>query len=68
MSEISKNGHSSPTASNEASETPTSSPISEVAKNAENRSPEYHKLIDYGLHEKVALRLEEIYKTGTKTD
>ena len=67
MSEISKNGHSSPVASNEASnsETPTSSPNSEVAKNnAENRSPEYHKLIDYGLHEKVALRLEEIYKTG----
>lgn len=65
MSEITKNGHSSPVASNEASVTPTpNSPNSEVAKNCENRSPEYHKLIDYGLHEKVAARLEEIYKTG----
>jgi len=28
------------------------------------RSPEFQKLIEYGLEEKVANRLEEIYKTG----
>ena len=52
----------------------SNSPNSEVAKNsssnstlpnnAEKRSAEYHKLIGYGLHETVAARLEEIYKTG----
>merc|ERR1712018_642393 len=31
---------------------------------AGERSPEYHKLIEYGLDDKVAIRLEEIYKTG----
>ena len=74
---ISKNGHSSPVASEATTSSPTNSsnsPNSEVAKNsssnstlpnnAENRSAEYHKLIEYGLHEKVAARLEEIYKTG----
>ena len=75
---ISKNGHSSPTvvASEAAVSSPTNSPNSEVAKNSSsttttpnnatenNRSAEYYKLIDYGLHEKVAARLEEIYKTG----
>jgi len=73
---ISKNGHSSPVASEATTSSPTNSsnsPNSEVAKNsssnstlpnnAENRSAEYHKLIEYGLHEKVAARLEEIYKT-----
>ena len=74
---ISKNGHSSPVASEATTSSTTNSsnsPNSEVAKNsssnstlpnnAENRSAEYHKLIEYGLHEKVAARLEEIYKTG----
>ena len=30
-----------------------------------NHSPEYQKLIEYGLDDKVATRLEEIYKTGS---
>ena len=42
----------------------TSSNNSTLPNNAENRSAEYHKLIENGLHEKVASRLEEIYKTG----
>ena len=31
-----------------------------------NHTPEYQKLIEYGLDDKVATRLEEIYKTGMK--
>lgn len=79
---ISKNGHSSPVASEATTSSTTNSsnsPNSEVAKNSSsnstlpnnaavnvevNRSAEYHKLIEYGLNEKVAARLEEIYKTG----
>ena len=43
----------------------------EASTNGENgtsgdhRSLDYQKLIDHGLDDKVATRLEEIYKTGT---
>ena len=69
---FSRNGHNLPVALGATNS--SNSPNSEVAKNsssnstlpnnAENRSAEYHKLIEYGLHETVAARLEEIYKTG----
>lgn len=41
-------------------------PTSPKDAKAENiiHSPEYQKLIEYGLDDKVANRLEEIYKTG----
>ena len=31
---------------------------------AESRTPDYQKLVDYGVNEKVAVKIDDIYKTG----
>ena len=49
----------SPTSSNSGAIAATSD-----AKNDNERSPEFLKLKEHGLEDKVATRLEEIYKTG----
>lgn len=36
----------------------------EVSNTAEQRTPDYHKLIEYGLNEKVAVKLDQIYQLG----
>ena len=36
----------------------------EEPETTEGRSPDFQKLIDLGLNEKVAVKLDEIYKTG----
>jgi len=56
----SKSGSGSPK-SNASSSEPAANNSKSIAG---ERSPEYHKLIEYGLDDKVAIRLEEIYKTG----
>jgi hypothetical protein len=49
-------------------ETPESPETDETTPDANvERSPDYHKLIEYGLDEKVSARLDEIYTTGTGT-
>lgn len=39
----------------------------EISVTHSDKSPEFQKLIEYGLDEKVASRLEEIYETGKLT-
>lgn len=34
------------------------------ASSTEQRTPDYHKLIEYGLNEKVAVKLDQIYQLG----
>lgn len=36
----------------------------EDSPDSEERTPDYHKLIDYGLNEKVAVKLDQIYQQG----
>jgi hypothetical protein len=36
----------------------------EDSPNSEERTPDYHKLLEYGLNEKVSLKLDQIYQQG----
>ena len=54
----------SPSSKSEANSLPTSPKDAKAENIIVNHSPEYQKLIEYGLDDKVANRLEEIYKTG----
>ena len=57
----------SPSSKSEANSLPTSPKDAKAENIIVNHSPEYQKLIEYGLDDKVANRLEEIYKTGLLT-
>ena len=67
-SEITKSGSPSKSEANNSSSMSSSLTTSpKDAKNGAditNHTPEYQKLIEYGLDDKVATRLEEIYQTG----
>jgi len=54
----------SPSSKSEANSLPTSPKDAKAENIIVNHSPECQKLIEYGLDDKVAVRLEEIYKTG----
>jgi len=64
--EVLSNGDENGSVESSPSKSGSGSPksIASDVKSIGERSADYHKLIEYGLDEKVALRLEEIYKTG----
>jgi len=64
--EVLSNGDENGSVESSPSKSGSGSPKSNVSdvKSIGERSADYHKLIEYGLDEKVAIRLEEIYKTG----
>ena len=64
--EVLSNGDENGSVESSPSKSGSGSPksIASDVKSIGERSADYHKLIEYGLDEKVAIRLEEIYKTG----